>query len=39
VQNDIEHELLEFYDFCPDAAARFPTIGLGQNLSSVQVEP
>jgi hypothetical protein len=24
MKNDIERELLELYDFCPDAAARFP---------------
>ena len=24
MQNDIKHKLLELYDFCPNAAARFP---------------
>jgi hypothetical protein len=24
MQNDLEHELLELDDFCPDAAASFP---------------
>jgi hypothetical protein len=24
VQNDLERKLLELYDFCPDAAPRFP---------------